>query len=133
MPFFKKDNDNLLTAPNFVYAPDYTLKADEKDSYEYPIDGWYWFETLDEAMLNMSNPTQASQTVTMRQARLALHNAGLLETVQAVVANADASVQIEWEYADSFSRNWPTLLTMQAQLGLTDAQVDELFTQAAIL
>ena len=46
MPFFKKDNDKLLTAPNFVYAPDYTLKADEKDTYEYPVDGWYWFETL---------------------------------------------------------------------------------------
>ena len=131
MPFFKKDNDNLLTAPNFVYAPDYTLKAEDKDTYEYPVDGWYWFETLDDAMANMSKPDV--QTVTMRQARLALHQAGLLETVQTAVANADASVQIEWEYADSFSRTWPTLLALQAQIGLTDAQVDELFAQAALL
>lgn len=46
---FYKFNDELFYAPNFVYAPEYTLKKEEKDTYTLPIDGWYWFNTTQEA------------------------------------------------------------------------------------
>jgi hypothetical protein len=50
MSFFRIDNDNLHEAPNFVYAPDYELSIDEKDTYTYPTEGgWYWFDTIAEA------------------------------------------------------------------------------------
>jgi hypothetical protein len=33
-----------------VRAPDYDLFVEDKDSYTYPTqDGWYWFDTLEEA------------------------------------------------------------------------------------
>lgn len=32
-------------APNFVYAPKYTLLKEEKDTYTYPVDGWTWYDT----------------------------------------------------------------------------------------
>ena len=32
-------------APNFVYAPTYTLLKEEKDTYTYPVDGWTWYDT----------------------------------------------------------------------------------------
>lgn len=40
----------LQEAPNFVYAPDYTIVAEKRDVYEYPTKGgWTWFDTITEA------------------------------------------------------------------------------------
>jgi hypothetical protein len=78
-------------------------------------------------------PATIPATVTMRQARLALHAAGLLATVTQAVAAAGPEVQIEWEYAATVDRTWPTMLVLQSALGLTDAQIDALFIAAAAL
>lgn len=80
-------------------------------------------------------PTVAGvpQSVTMRQARLALAATELLATVNAVVAQADEATQIEWEFAATVDRGWPTLIALQGALGLTDAQIDDLFVLAATL
>ena len=44
------DSSALEYAPNFVYAPDYTLLRDDKDSYTYPTEGdWYWFDFEEKA------------------------------------------------------------------------------------
>lgn len=43
--FYKQNEDgDWMYAPNFVYAPNYTLLKEEKDNYNYPIDGWFWFD-----------------------------------------------------------------------------------------
>jgi hypothetical protein len=43
--FYRQNEDlNWEYAPNFVYAPDYTLLKEEKDTYEYPVDGWSWYD-----------------------------------------------------------------------------------------
>lgn len=43
--FYKIDQDGIFHyAPNFVKAPDYELYKEDKDSYTYPTNGWYWFE-----------------------------------------------------------------------------------------
>jgi len=73
------------------------------------------------------------QSVTMRQARLALHAAGLLDDVEAAVQAADKATQIEWEYAQTVERNWPTLALLAGALGLTDETLDSLFSAAAQL
>lgn len=49
MAFYKKDNGMVLEAPNFVLNKDYELKKETKDTHIYPIDGWYWFDTIEEA------------------------------------------------------------------------------------
>lgn len=49
MAFYKEDNGSLLIGENFVYSPTVTLKAEEKDNFTYPQDGWYWFDTEEEA------------------------------------------------------------------------------------
>lgn len=49
MAFYKDDNGSLLVGENFVYSPTVTLKKEDKDTYTYPQDGWYWFDTEDEA------------------------------------------------------------------------------------
>lgn len=74
------------------------------------------------------------QSVTMRQARLALLQSGLLATVtNAITASVDETLKIEWEYATEVRRDWVSLDAMAHSLGLTDAQLDDLFTLAATL
>lgn len=48
--FYKYDND-LLYAPNFVSNASYELFKETHTEYTYPIDGWYWFASDDEAYL----------------------------------------------------------------------------------
>lgn|SRR5487761_1939692 len=75
--------------------------------------------------------------VTMKQARLALLNAGLYPTVVAAVAaltgTAGQAAQITWEFASEVKRDDPLIVSMSAALNLTSAQVDALFVAAALL
>ena len=71
--------------------------------------------------------------VSMRQARLALLQSGLLSTVSAAIAAGGESDQIEWEYATEVNRNQPLVQNMKSGLNLSDADLDNLFTLAASL
>lgn len=64
------------------------------------------------------------------QARAALLAAGLLDTVEATMANADPIAQLAWKEAVEFQRTSPTIAGMQAAVGLTDEQIDNLFRAA---
>jgi hypothetical protein len=49
--FYKKNSEGLMYAPNFVFGPygSFTLKKESKDEHQYPVDGWYWFDSEEEA------------------------------------------------------------------------------------
>lgn len=50
MSFYKKTEDNnIIDAPNAVYNSNYTLLKENSTDYEYPVDGWYWFDSIEEA------------------------------------------------------------------------------------
>jgi hypothetical protein len=49
MSFFKLDDEILLEAPTTVMGLDYDLYAESHTEYEYPIEGWYWFDSELEA------------------------------------------------------------------------------------
>lgn len=78
-------------------------------------------------------PTPIPQSVSMRQARLALLGVGLLDTVEIAIAGAGPAAAIEWEYAQEVQRASGLVPAMATALGLTDAQIDALFVQAATL
>lgn len=77
------------------------------------------------------------QSVSMRQARLALLGAGLLAAAQsaldAMTGTAGEAARIEWEYAGSVGRNSALIGSVGSQLGLTEAQIDDLFRAAAAI
>ena len=77
------------------------------------------------------------QSVTMRQARLALLSAGLLAAVNAAIAAmpgvAGEAARIEWEFAQTVERDSPLIVVVSAGLNLTAAQIDDLLTLAATL
>jgi len=46
---FYRLTDRLSYATTAVYAPNITLLADDRDTYSFPVEGWYWFGSLLEA------------------------------------------------------------------------------------
>lgn len=75
--------------------------------------------------------------VTMRQARQALILAGLDEAVEAALAAMPGTpgklARAEWERSQTVQRNRPLVLQMGTALGLTSAQLDQLFITASQL
>ena len=75
--------------------------------------------------------------VTMRQARLALLAAGLLDQVDAAIASMPEpqkkAASIEWEYSNALQRSNPFVTHLGAALGLDESGIDALFVEAAKL
>lgn len=75
--------------------------------------------------------TVTPEKVTMRQTRLVLLKAGLLDSVENLLT--DAEHKISWEYATEVYRNSGLVREMQTALNLTSEQVDNLFIEASKL
>ena len=77
------------------------------------------------------------QVVSMRQARLALLQAGLLAGIDAAIAGLPepqkTAALIEWEYSSEVHRDKAFVQTLGAALGLPGAALDALFIAAAKL
>lgn len=131
MGFYKKVDDDILKGENFVFSPLVTLKAENKDSYTYPQDGWYWFDTFDEALIFFAG-LKNSDSITMRQARLYLLNAKLLSQVNSIVSQNEAW-KIEWEYATDVVKNSPLVVALANQLNLSTEAIDKMFSEASEL
>jgi hypothetical protein len=80
-----------------------------------------------------SGPPPVPTSITARQARLALLQADLLDKVEAVVAAADRSAQIEWQHAATIERGSPLVATLAAKVPLTAAKLNDLFKAGAAL
>lgn len=78
---------------------------------------------------------QVPQVVTMRQARLALLGAGMLAQVDVAIDTLESpqkeAARIEWEYSQEVHRDRPFVQILGTAMGLTDEQLDALFTTAA--
>ncbi len=81
----------------------------------------------------VTKPAAVPEHVTMAQARLALLQSGLLSQVEAAVVAAGEAAKIQWEYSTVVRRNSDLVLALSAGLGLTSAQLDDLFRLAATL
>lgn len=131
MGFYKKVDDDILKGENFVFSPIVTLKSDDKDSYTYPQDGWYWFDSFDEALVFFAG-LKNSDSITMRQARLYLLSKGLLGMVDSIVSQNE-SWKIEWEYATDVVKNSPLVAALAGELGLNVGDIDLMFSEASKL
>lgn len=80
-------------------------------------------------------PPVVPVAVTMRQARLALLGAGLLDDVDAAINSLPSpqkeAARIEWEYSQEVQRHNGFVSVLAPMLGLTEAQTDALFIAAA--
>lgn len=78
------------------------------------------------------SPPPVPASVSRFQARAALAMAGLLPAVDAAIAASGSVIaQIAWADAQVFERGSPTIAGLASAIGLTDAQIDNLFRTAA--
>jgi len=98
---------------------------------------WVITEKNEEEKADYLNQWRLGLAVTMRQARLALLQQGLLQNVEdaiALIPEPDKTVvSIEWEYGAVVERGSQWVATLAPALGLTDEQMDDLFKLAATL
>lgn len=125
-----------IKAANGVDA-DWTAVAFDKDLPASSQEAWRLVDgevVIDETLLP-AEPVPAA--VTMRQARLALLQAGMLATVNSAIAampgDAGAAARIEWEFSSEVQRQKPLVLSLAPLLNLSAAQLDALFIQASKL
>lgn len=90
-------------------------------------------EVLERAGFADRAPGYVPPFITMAQARVVLHRAGLLSAVEAAVAAAGGEVQIAWEYSQTVSRQSALIAALAPALGLSDATLDQLFRDAAVI
>jgi hypothetical protein len=96
-----------------------------------------WIDEDNQPLPADPEPVVVPQTVTMAQARIALQQAGLFAVVESVLNNLPepkrAIALTAWEYAPNVSRNGALVTTLASVVGLTEAQLDALFTTAAAI
>jgi len=84
-----------------------------------------------------ARPSVPWKTISPRQARLALLQAGLLSQVDPAISSLESPAkemaQIEWEYATSIERSSEWINQLGGALGLDDAGIDDLFKTASTL
>lgn len=84
------------------------------------------------AQIQDNQPVKPEVTqVTMRQARLALLQAGLLDAVEAHVVTPEQ--RIWWDYSTVVEKNNEVVTDVCTGLGITEEQVTQLFELAATL
>ena len=54
--FYKYESNAVSYGPNYVLYKDFELRKESKDEHTYPIDGWYWFDTMEDAYLFFNIP-----------------------------------------------------------------------------
>lgn len=90
--FYKlTENSSLNYAPNAVYNSNYTLLKENKDTYQYPVDGWSWYEDRSDAVSALepypsnpkvfSGPKKRGKSVIDKSSFLAKFNATELQSI----------------------------------------------------
>ena len=94
--------------------------------------------TLERVEAHLNPPASIPTSVSMRQIRLALLHANILDQVEAAISEIEDPIQrreaeIEWEYATTVDRSSRFVQNLSVGLGLSEEQLDELFTTASQL
>lgn len=94
--------------------------------------GWEDSRTIEQVVSDIAKELPA---LTRRQFKLALLDAGLLEQVDIAIASIPdaavrARVQIEYTESTTFDRLNPSVISMCSMLGLTEEQINAIWTQA---
>lgn len=97
------------------------------------VDGWQIIALSQQEQDDFLQGWRNFISASMRQARLALKQQGLLATVQANIDALSEDSQIEWEYAAVVERKSPLVASLSGALGLTETQLDDLFKLAITL
>lgn len=112
--------------------PFYWVECPENCNLDWTFDGL----TFSEPVTPEPEPFIPT-SVTMRQARIALHRNGLLNGVEGAIQTMDepfrTEAEIEWEYAQTVDMDSQFTQMLAAAIGLNQEQLNDLFIQASTL
>ena len=129
------DEQGCVVVRSYIQHDEAEQKLVDVDPY---IENGEVYTVKVEPMTNEEKQARARinvpDSIDMRRARLALLQAGLLDTVETAIVGMSGTegkaARIEWEYATVIRRNHPLVGLLQESLSLTDEQMDELFIAA---
>ena len=123
-------NESIIRVSDGACIPADVTNADYKSYLDW-VDGGNTPQEAD------SQVSPRITHVTMRQARLALLGAGKLSTVNAAIAAMQGAqgeaARIEWEYSQEVQRDRGLVTALGSQMGMTEKELDALFTAAAAI
>ncbi len=122
-------------------APIYDVNTEvaEQSGCEYSVERDRWEMTWSiRSMTAEELAARVPQSVSMRQGRLALLELGKLDSVDEAIGGMPDPIkrkaaQIEWEYAATIQRDSSLVSQLGASLGLTEIELDQLFSLASTL
>jgi hypothetical protein len=130
-----------MTTIRCIYAsePDFPATDQAPDAVRYQV-GNYWVDaaggapTLDEVNAVLAPPQPNLQPFQFRAMLSLSGNAGALDAYIASLPDPQKTIsQAKLDYSLSFERHNELVLAAQQALGLTDAQLDALWAQAAAI
>jgi len=131
---YKLNQNSIIRLADSMRIPFADGNMEYEEYKQWLLDGGIPKPEFTPAELAQQVEDAKPKVVTMRQARLALLQSGLLATVSnAIISGTDEAMKIEWEYATEVNRNWASLITMTTTLGMTSTQLDDLFLMASTL
>lgn len=107
------------------------LVCDDRLEFPFVAIGTYEISENDSLMPAPVPVVDVPKEVTMRQAELALLDAGLLDDVEDFIATLSREAQITWRRSSTVQRSNPLIAVVANAKGMTAAQVDQLFITAA--
>ncbi len=129
--FYKIDGEMIQSA-NSIIGPGFSLTEENHAEHTYPVGGWHWFANAQEALAGLNSKPGR---ITALQGMRAIHAAGLAGAFATWRAGLDPIADFETiaflDKSTTWERNNPILIAGTQALGLTTAQVDDLFTSAA--
>lgn len=150
MDLYRRNGGEPVVLPVIAFTSEGLSRTDLANQPESRDElGYVFFATIDPTrqrpvlrkgewvveLIPAEPPPLMAGTVTMRQAKLQLLRAGLLDRADAAIAAMEGiegrAAQIEWASATTLRRDHPLVAALGTQLGLTDEQIDGLFAAAA--
>lgn len=126
--FYKADGTFLLYGPGPIYGPNFTLTRELKDTYTYPVEGWTWYESSQEAITALGLPIQGvngSNVIKTAYLKAALAEIDKLDLVNSSVT--DPVLKTLWENATEIKRTDPDVIQIAQQLNI---DLDSLWIEA---
>lgn len=131
--YIKEKSDGSFAGGPFADGEFYLNFSRESPLWQ-EVEAWIEAGNTPEVYVEAPRP---APPITRRQLRLTLVRNGIsLSTVEATIEAMPeglekAEAQIEWADASTFERSHPTLLLIASALGLTEAQIDAMWLEAA--
>jgi hypothetical protein len=97
--FYKFDGEVLRFAAGSVYAPNFTLLLELRETYTYPVNGWRYFATTEQAesFFEINGQTQADwqgfQTALLQSAEFAAARIQAQQIIQSELRTAEGTRQ----------------------------------------